>query len=91
MNVLVVLRKTWIRLFPDENDEAKSARVKHIPGLLTIRTNHRKVDHQVKVKSGRQSCSPRMFGFSSVGWRGFSSQASSSRSKRPKVLSRMQR
>ena len=80
-----------MRLFPDENDGAKSARVKHIPGLVTIRINHPKVDHQVKVKSGRQSCSPKMFNFSSVGWRGFSSQASSSRSKRPKVLSRMQR
>ena len=80
-----------MRLFPDENDGAKSARVKHIPGLVRLRMSHRKVDHQVKVKSGRQSCSPKMFGFSSVGWRGFSSQASSSRSKRPKVLSRMQR
>ena len=69
MKVLVVLRKTWMRLFPDENDGAKSARVKHIPGLvrITVRMNNRKVDHQVKVKSGRQSCSPKMFGFASVG------------------------
>ena len=43
------------------------------------------------MKSGRQSSSSIRFGFSSVGWTGFSSQASSTSSVRLKVVSRMQR
>ena len=43
------------------------------------------------MKSGCQSSSSITFGFSAVGWTGFSSQASSTNSVRLKVVSRMQR
>ena len=34
MKVLLVLRKRWTMLFPDEKERGRSEMVKHIPGLL---------------------------------------------------------